>query len=252
MKFDLYFSKPVMNAAGALGFTPPAHGIVDLAQMGAFITNPISQSRRTPAQGERYLSFPGGFLLHSGYPNPGLRAALKRYATRWTNSATPVFVHLLAQLADDIHGMARRLEEVEGLGGIELGLPPDVNAELAVSLVQAATGELPIIARLPLEKALELAPGVIAAGAAAISLCPPRGILPARYKMADGRLYGPAIFPQALLVVRTLARQGLPVIGAGGIYSTEQIQAMLDAGALAIQLDSVLWRSGWPLTDQPE
>ena len=60
--------------------------------------------------------------------------------------------------------------------------------------------------------------------------------------MVEGRLYGPALFPQALAGVRGLAQAGVPVIGAGGVYSQAQAQAMLAAGALAVQLDAVLWR----------
>jgi len=39
-----------------------------------------------------------------------------------------------------------------------------------------------------------------------------------------------------------MAAAGLPVIAGGGVYTPEQAQALLDAGALAVQLDSVLWR----------
>jgi dihydroorotate dehydrogenase len=32
------------------------------------------------------------------------------------------------------------------------------------------------------------------------------------------------------------------VIGGGGVYRPEQAQAMLAAGALAVQVDAALWR----------
>jgi dihydroorotate dehydrogenase (NAD+) catalytic subunit len=54
-------------------------------------------------------------------------------------------------------------------------------------------------------------------------------------------LYGPAILPLALAAVRTLRRQPLPVIAGGGVYRKEDGEALLAAGALAVQLDSVLW-----------
>jgi dihydroorotate dehydrogenase (NAD+) catalytic subunit len=112
-------------------------------------------------------------------------------------------------------------------------------------MVRSAAGELPVLARLPLERILELAETAISAGAAAISLCPPRGVLPdSDGKLLRGRLYGPALFPLALAAVQALARSGLPVIGACGVYQPEDIEAMLAAGALAVQLDSVLWRGG--------
>ncbi|RPI29157.1 MAG: hypothetical protein EHM70_15985 [Chloroflexota bacterium] len=58
-------------------------------------------------------------------------------------------------------------------------------------------------------------------------------------------MYGPAVFPFALEAVRALAQSGTPVIGAGGVYTPEQAEAMLAAGALAVQLDAVLWKGGW-------
>ena len=73
-KSELLLNTPIMNAAGCLGFAPDTHGPTDLSQLGAFITNPISLLARSPAHGPRFLSFPGGFMLHTGYPNPGLGA----------------------------------------------------------------------------------------------------------------------------------------------------------------------------------
>jgi dihydroorotate dehydrogenase (NAD+) catalytic subunit len=103
-----------------------------------------------------------------------------------------------------------------------------------------------VIVRLPLERAVETASEAVQAGAAAISLGAPRGAFPARAgNLLHGRLYGPAFFPQSLAVVKEISQSGFPVIGAGGLYDQEQCQVMLSAGALAVQLDSLLWRGGW-------
>jgi dihydroorotate dehydrogenase (NAD+) catalytic subunit len=137
------------------------------------------------------------------------------------------------------------LEDQEGVAGLEIGLAADAALDTAQAFTQAARGELPVVVRLPVDRANQLAGGVLEAGAAAISLGPPRGALPDRGKgFISGRLYGPAIFPLALETVRSLARSGIPVIGAGGIYQADQAEAMLAAGAIAVQLDAVLWR-GW-------
>ncbi len=246
-KFDLTLSHPLMNAAGMLGFAPDPHGPVELANMGAFITNPVSLSPRSPALGDRLLNFSGGFLLHTGYPNPGLKSVLQHYARRWACSPLPVLVHLLAQEFAEIPIMVRRLEGLEGVMGVELGLPPGVTAQSAIELIRAALGELPVVVRIPLEQVNELAPIVLESGAAAASLAPPRGALPTSsddrvLTITRGRLYGPAIFPLALAAVQILAATGIPTIGAGGIYHQKQVDIMLAAGAQSVQLDAVLWR----------
>jgi len=245
MKFDLSFNPPVMNAAGSLGFAPGARQQVAPANLGAFVTNPVSLGRRDPAQSRATIGFPGGFILHSGYPNPGLKAVIHRHAASWKRASIPVIVHLLAQIENDIATMVRMLENVEGVSALEVGLPPEADSELAARMIQAGAGELPVVARLPLERALELGAIAIKAGAAAISLGPPRGaLLDPDGKLLRGRLYGPALFPLALANVLLLAENGVPVVGACGVYRSDDVEAMLTAGALAVQIDTALWR-GW-------
>ena len=242
-KHDLTFEPPLMNAAGVLGFFPDRHGPIDWGMLGAFITNPVSLSPRTPAHGSRFEAYPGGFLLHTGYPNPGLSLVLRRYARQWSHSPLPVIVHLLARGTVEVAKMARRLETVEGVSGLEVGVVSDVSDEMLTALTQAASGELPVIVRLPMERSIELAYAAIQAGAVAVSLAPPRGIVPTQGgELLHGRLYGPAILPLALRVVHELTHLGIPTIGAGGITIQEHKNAMLAAGALAVQLDSPLWR----------
>lgn len=246
LKYELYFSTPLMNAAGSLGFTPDIHAPLDLSKFGAFITNPVSLAPRSPAQSRCYLSFPGGFLLHAGYPNPGLKVVLRRYARRWAQSPLPVIVHLLAQEMREIASIVERLESFEGVMAVEVSIPPAANEDLTFALVSAAIGELPVIASLPAARAAYLAESAIDAGANALSLSPPRGVLMnAQGKPIAGRLYGPSLLPHTMLVLHALAGCNVPVIAAGGFYHEEQVQAALNAGAAAVQLDTVLWRSVW-------
>jgi dihydroorotate dehydrogenase (NAD+) catalytic subunit len=242
-KHDLAFIPAIMNAAGSLGFTPDTHSLIDWSAFGAFVTNPISLTPRTPANGKRYIDYPGGFLLHTGYPNPGLSFICHRYAGHWSRSPVPVIVHLLARGTDELAKMVRRLENVEGVSGLEVGMVSDASADMVAACAQAASGELPVIIQLPMERCIDLAAGAIQAGAVAVSLAPPRGMLSNEDgQSVQGRLYGPAIQPMALRVVHELTRLGIPTIGAGGIYTRQHMDALLAAGAMAVQLDSCLWR----------
>jgi dihydroorotate dehydrogenase (NAD+) catalytic subunit len=248
MKFDLSLNPPLMNAAGSLGFSPVSRQSGMTADLGAFVTNPVSLAPRSPAQNRGLHTFPGGFILHTGHPNPGLKAVIRRHLARWRRLKIPVIVHLLAQVDDEIALMVHMLENVGGVSAMEIGLPPEADKELTARLVRAAVGELPVLARLPLERLLELAEAAIGAGAAAVSLGPPRAALPGSDgRLLRGRAYGPALFPLALAAVQALAKSGLPVIGACGVYHPADVEAMLAAGALAVQLDSVLWRVQIPV-----
>ncbi len=244
-KRDLAFRTPLMNAAGALGFAPEARASVDWEAFGAFVTNPVSLRPRAPVADPEALPYPGGFLLHSGLPNPGFPAVLKKFAPRWADSKLPIIVNLMADRPEETARMVQQLEGVENVAAVELGFAPHLAADIILIALEMSLGELPLIVSLAWEQVLSLGPRVMQAGAIAISLSAPRGTLLKDNKLISGRLYGPALFPQVLDLIQNAVKLGLPVIGAGGVYAKENAGAMLAAGALAVQVDSALWRGEW-------
>jgi dihydroorotate dehydrogenase (NAD+) catalytic subunit len=247
MKRDLYFSKPIMNAAGSLGFAPDLRAGVNLESLGAFVTNPFSLHRRVPAAKPEIIEYPGGFLLHTGLPNPGFNAGLKRYAAKWSRSDLPIIVHLMADRPEETQKMVRTLETQENVMAVELGFAPLLANDIILLTLEMCSGELPLIFSLPVEQVFSLGPRLIQEGAQAISISMPRGALPTDHSsLTTGRLYGPSIFPRALETVYSAARLGLPIIGAGGVWTKENADAMLAIGALAVQVDAALWGFNWP------
>ena len=238
-KFDLFFEPPIMNAAGVLGFVPRK----DEQFLGAFITNPISLYARKPALGTRYIPYPGGFLLHTGYPNPGIRGAIQNYARAWAAAQIPIIVHLLAQNWAELAEMIAYLEDVEGIAGVEIGLPPKVDSGIAQRMAMAARGEFAVILRIPFDAALSTVRAAFDSGVGLVSMAPPRGILPdSQDAIIAGRLYGPGILPLALWTIRSWKDIGISVIGAGGIYHPQDVDAMVQAGASAVQIGPALWK----------
>jgi dihydroorotate dehydrogenase (NAD+) catalytic subunit len=185
-------------------------------------------------------------LLHTGHINPGFSKALKRFSKRWERAPLPVIVHLLAGRPDEMHKMIVKLETFENVIGVEVGFPADVTAAEAAEVLSGALGELTLVARVGLPQAAVLAPELVHAGASAVSLGPPRGALTGESEgLFSGRLYGPAVFPQTLHTTGELARLGVPVLAGGGVYSPADVEALLAAGALAVQVDTALWRGDW-------
>ncbi len=240
-KSDLTFAKPVMNAAGMVGFTPDPRAPIPWSRFGAFITNPISLRPRAVTGHPVVRPYPGGFLLHTGLPNPGFPAVLTKYARRWAEAPVPVIVHLIGDRPEAAQDMTRRLEGLENVLAVELSFAPLLADDIILLAIEMCRGELPIIICLPPEQVLRIGSRAIQAGAAGISLAPPRGALGSDGGQVSGRLFGPAILPGALEVVRSAAKIGLPCIGAGGVFSKGDIQAMLKAGATGVQIDAALW-----------
>ena len=251
-KRDLYFRTPIMNAAGMLGFAPDFRAWQNSEflknsefseTMGAFVTNPLSWRPRKPTSHPALVEYPGGFLLHTGLPNPGLGAAVKRYAHKWADSSLPIIVHLMADRPEETARMVESLEGVDNVMAAELGFAPLLTDDIILTSLEMAMGELPLIVSLPADQILRLAPRVMEAGAAAVSLSAQRGsLMTDNRSLITGRLYSPSLFPQSLETVRRLAGAGVPVIGGGGVYKREQVEVMREAGAIAVQLDAVLWR----------
>ena len=248
MKRDIYFSKPIMNAAGSLGFTPDTRAGIALNSFGAFVTNPISRRPRRPTAQPTLIEYPGGFLLHTGLPNPGIHGALKKYSARWMREELPIIVHLMADRPEETQIMVRMLESQENVMAVELGFAPLLADDIILLTLEMCLGEIPLIFSLPVEQVLSLGPRLVQEGAQAISIAAPRGALNPLplaegrvMEIVTGRLYGPSLFPRALDIVQSAAKLGIPIIGSGGVWSKENAKAMLSAGALAVQMDAVLW-----------
>lgn len=242
MKRDLYFSKPLINAAGSLGFSPDPRNGIRLDSFGAFVTNPISLRPRLPAAQPALIQFPGGFLLHTGLPNPGLGNVLKKHSVKWNRADLPIIVHLMADRPEETRKMAQDLETVENVMAVQLGFAPLLSDDLILLSLEMCLGEIPLIFALPHEQVLTLGARLVQHGADAVSIASPRGALyDEDGKMLSGRLYGPSLFPRSLDIVRSAAMIGIPIIGAGGVWTDNDAADMLSAGAMAVETDARLW-----------
>ena len=243
-KHGLMLANPVMVSSGMLGFAREYRNLVDLAHLGAFVTNGLTYKPRTSANPPNAVQLPDGILIHTGLPNPGVRQALRRWDKDWRRLGVPVILHLAATTpADTVHSLDL-IERAQGVAAIELGLRDDVSAFEVSQLVRAALGGPPVLVRLPIARAADLAAAAAQAGADALTIgAPPRLETLIEQQTVRGRLYGPGCLAQALEAVRAVAAQdlGRPIVGAGGIYSVESARAMLEAGASALQVDAVVW-----------
>ena len=243
-KRDLAFRKPLLNAAGMLGFAPDARSPVAWDELGAFVTNPISRRPRIAARSPALLGYSGGVLLHTGLPNPGFGRVLKQNSRRWEQAALPVIVSLMADRPEETREMVRALEGLENVVAAELGFAPLLSDDIIVLAVEMSMGELPLIISLPWEQVLRLGPLLSEKGAAAVSIGAPRGTLAHGNAFVSGRLFGASLLPRTLELVRNATTAGIPIIGAGGVTTTADATAVIHAGALAAQIDIALWLPG--------
>jgi dihydroorotate dehydrogenase len=107
-----------------------------------------------------------------------------------------------------------------------------------------AGSELPLLVKLPLKWVAELAEVVASTTADTLVIAaPPIGAAyPQSGEMVCGNLYSPVLHSlvlEAVQAVRELVE--LPLIATGGIHTLADAQAFLQAGAMAFQIDSLLF-----------
>ncbi len=251
-KRSLTISNPLILAAGGFDpnlaqvHVPPSQGF------GAFVTLPLTRRAHAGAAQPRVIDIPSGALIRTGAANPGLNNVLRDYRRAWTKSAIPIIVALASQGARDWTEMAKELERVEGVSGIELHFNPMLDAVDAIRAVRAAT-ELPILAKLDLDNAYEIAPRCVSAGANALVIArPPRVARMVEGKMWYGRMYAPSVQPMALRAVADIALMKLdaPIVACGGVHSSKDVEEFLAAGASAVEVDSAMWVLGKDLESE--
>lgn len=213
------------------------------ANMGALVTLPITMHARSGTPLPRVVEIPGGVLMRTGAPNPGIEKVIRENHRAWSSSSCPIIVALAAQGVRDWAAMAKRLEHVENVGGMELHLNPTLDALDAIRAVRAAT-ELPILAKLDMTNALDVAVDCVKAGANALVIArPPRGMAMVNGKPWYGRMYSPTTKPLVLSMLRAIEDLELkvPTIASGGAHSSKDVREFLAAGACAVQIDSATW-----------
>jgi dihydroorotate dehydrogenase (NAD+) catalytic subunit len=247
-KNTLVIENPVIAAAGTFGFDGAAYqDLVDLTKLGAVVTNPVTWRRRHAAHGPRVVPLPSGVLIHTGLPNPGIGQVIKTYGVRWVHCLAPVIVHVVATSPADVAHFASALDRCEGVAGIELGLHDQATPDDIITILQAAQENtlLPLLVQVPLYSAVESARAAEEGGAGGLVVAgPPRGTTrdSETGQLVGGRVYGPWLKAQALRAVGQVARvAAIPVIGGGGIHSPDDARDFLDAGAVAVQVDTVTW-----------
>jgi dihydroorotate dehydrogenase (NAD+) catalytic subunit len=257
-KRGLLLSNPVMTASGTCGYGIEITEQMDIQRLGAIICKGTTMEARDGNPQPRIIETENGVLNSVGLQNDGVDKLIIEKAPVWADWKVPVIVNIAGATIDEYAGIARNLNKVKGISGLEVNIScPNVNAggmefgsnAAAASRVTGAVKaetDLPVIVKLSpnVTDILEIALAVEDAGADAITLINTlRGIAidvntgkPVLGNIFGG-LSGPAIKPVALyMVYRVSQKIGIPVIGCGGISNTDDAVEFMMAGASAVQV----------------
>lgn len=256
------FKNPLITASGTFGYGKEYENFYPLSILGGISTKGTTLERRFGNPSPRTAETPMGMLNSVGLENPGLDRFIEVELPYLLQKDTVVLANIAGSTIEDCVEVCRRLDST-GVHMIELNIScPNVKqGGVAFGISCASAAEITKEVRKATSKPLivKLSPNVTCItdiaravedeGADAVSLI--NTILGMRIdintrkpilKQNVGGLSGPAVFPVALRMVWQVASAvKIPVIGMGGISSSQDAIEMMMSGAAAFQVGTAMF-----------
>ena len=248
---------PIMTASGTFGSGQEYSEFVDLNKLGAVVTKGVANvpwpGNPTPRVAEVY----GGMLNAIGLQNPGIDVFVQRDIPFLTHYDTRIIVNVCGKKASDYIEVVERLaEQPVDMLEINISCPNVKEGGIAfgqnAASVEEITKEVKKYARQPVIMKLspnvtditEMAKAAEAGGADVISLINTLtgmkiDVNRRKFALANrtGGMSGPAVHPIAVRMVYQAAQAvNIPIIGMGGVQSTEDALELILAGATAVSV----------------
>ncbi|MDR0842091.1 MAG: dihydroorotate dehydrogenase [Acidobacteriota bacterium] len=253
------FKNPVLTASGTYGYGLEFSPFMDLNSIGGIVVKGLSMIPVPGNPPPRIYETASGMLNAIGWQNIGAREFVTKKLPELRNYNVNVVVNIVGFELDDYLEVARFLNDCPGIHALELNIScPNVkkggfhfnkdpkDAAYITAATKKAAPNIPLWVKLSpnVTNIHEFARACEDAGADALSVINTLIGMAIdiekrrpRLRFRTGGLSGPAIKPVALRMVwETCQAVKIPVIGIGGIASTEDALEFLIAGARAVQI----------------
>jgi len=251
----LRLRNPIMPASGT--FAEGLDRAMDFKRLGAFVTKTITRELRTGNPLPRVVERPGSLINAIGIPSKGVAHFVEETLPYYARYDTPLVVSISAPTADGFASLAAELS-LPGVAAIEANIScPNIEEDgkafaMHAEATEKVTRQLRAATALPLWVKLtpntadmpEVARAAEAAGADAVVVA--NTILSMAIDLKTfkpclgnimGGLSGPAIKPIILRHVFQCAKAvRIPIIGCGGISTSDDAVEYMLAGASAVQV----------------
>ena len=257
-KKGLRLINPVMTASGTFGYGMEYEHLFDIQKLGAIVCKGTAHEPWEGNPQPRIAETDNGMLNSIGLQGIGVDALIKEKTPVWAGWQVPVIVNIVGRTVEDYTEVARKLDNVPGVAGLELniscpnvkaggaefGASPETAGKVTAAVRKATT--LPIIVKLTPNtgEIVRIAQAAAAAGADALCLINTVKGMAINIKTRKpllgntyGGLSGPAIKPVALyMVYQVFKAVNIPIVGCGGITNANDAIEFFMAGATAIEV----------------
>jgi dihydroorotate dehydrogenase (NAD+) catalytic subunit len=254
----LKLKNPIMPASGCFGYGKEYRKLYDLSILGAIIIKAVTLEKRNGNATPRIAETNSGMLNSIGLQNPGIKKVVKEELPWLKQFNIPVIANVAGSTIEEYIEVVKIISKEPVISAIELNIScPNVkeggiafgtNKDTAFLLTKEVkkVSKVPVYVKLSpnVTDIVEIAKAVEEAGADGISMINTvKGI---RFDLKTGKpllnnivggLSGPAIKPIALRMIYEVYKNvKIPIIGMGGIQSTEDVLEFLYAGASAVAI----------------
>jgi dihydroorotate dehydrogenase (NAD+) catalytic subunit len=252
------FQNPVWTASGTFGYGKEFSTLIDLNELGAIVVKGISPDPMEGNPSPRIYETESGMLNAIGLQNVGAKRFLTEKLPFLRTLRARCIVNVFAYSTEDYVRCIDTLNQGDGIsayelniscpntrcGGIVYGSDPKLTEEVVAACKKAA--RFPLLVKLSpnVTDITVFARAAESAGADALSLVNTlvgmaidvETRMPRLWNVTGG-LSGPSIKPVALRMVYQSARAvKIPIVGLGGIATTEDALEFFIAGARAVQV----------------
>lgn len=273
----LQLKNPIMPASGCFGFGREYGELWDLNILGSMMIKAVTREPRRGNRMPRLAETPGGMLNAIGLQNPGIDGV--EAELKWLEQFdVPIISNIAGSTEEEYLFTAERMGRIPNVGALEINIScPNVkegglafgqDPEVAFRLTKEIRNvtEKPIYLKLsPNVTDIKLmAKAVEEGGAHGITMI--NTLTGMRLDLKTGRpvlangtggLSGPSVKPVAIRMVYEVHRTvKIPIIGMGGITSSEDVLEFLYAGASACAIGTQNFIDPWAcpniIKDLPE
>ncbi len=254
----LKLKNPVIAASGCFGFGREYARLYDLSVLGGISMKSATLNKRFGNCLPRVTETPSGMLNAIGLQNKGVDSIIKDELPFLSRYDTCVMANVAGACEEEYIAVIEKLNGEDRVnayelniscpnvkhGGIGLGVRADLAANITKMVKKAA--KKPVYVKLSpnVTDIAEIAKAVEAEGADGLVMI--NTLIGMRLDLntkrpvlanITGGLSGPAIKPVALsMVYKTYKAVRIPIIGVGGITSSDDVLEFLMAGASAVEV----------------
>jgi dihydroorotate dehydrogenase (NAD+) catalytic subunit len=271
----LRLANPLLSASGTFGHEDEMAAWIDLREPGMVVLKTVTLHPRRGNKPPRIVEVPGGILNSIGLPNEGIDHLVAGTLPRMRGRCAALMVNIAGERVAEFGTIGEKLaaaaraqpddfQAVElnlSCPNVESGFPFAKSPDLARECVRLVRQHVsaPLFAKLSPNVAdiVEIAQACRDGGADGFTLVNTALGMAIDWRSGRPRLggghggfSGPGLKAQAVYLIHAVYKAtGLPIIGAGGVESAEDVMEMLAAGAQAVQVGTATFRNPFAMRE---